>query len=83
MFGKRKAAKEKHDAVTTTDQVITAVPVEAPREDAALIAVIAAAIAASLGTSANGIVIRSLKRSHTSTPKWGVAGREQQIYHQF
>ena len=80
MFGKRKAAKEKTEPLLTTESVIT---VETPREDAALIAVIAAAIAASLGTSANGIVIRSLKRSRPSTPKWGIAGREQQIYHQF
>jgi hypothetical protein len=83
MFGKRKTAKEKSDALKSTEPVITTAQAESSRNDAALIAVIAAAIAASLGTSANGIVIRSLRRSRPSTPKWGAAGREQQIYHQF
>lgn len=81
MFGKRKAAKEKNEALKVESSAV--VQTMAPYDDTALIAVIAAAIAASLGTSPNGIVIRSLKRSRTSTPKWGVAGREQQIYHQF
>lgn len=80
MFGKRKAAKEKMDLIQIAEPVTA---IKTRGEDAALIAVIAAAIAASLGTSTNGIVIRSLRRNCTSTPKWGIAGREQQIYHQF
>ena len=53
------------------------------REDAALIAVIAGAVAVMMGTSANGIVIRSLRRSRTVTPQWGIAGRIQNINHEF
>ena len=51
----------------------------APADDSALIAVITAAIAASLGTSSNGIQIKSLRRSHASTPAWGREGRYEQF----
>ena len=44
-----------------------------------LIAVITAAVAASLGTSSNGIVIRSLRRSYGTTPVWGVSSRIEQV----
>ncbi len=79
MFGKRK---HKEPESVGQPQPVSAVQ-EAPREDAALIAVIAAAVAAMMGTSANGIVIRSLRRSRPSTPQWGIAGRVQNINHEF
>ena len=50
-----------------------------PSSDSALIAVITAAIAASLGTSSNGIRIKSLRRSSVSTPAWGREGRYEQF----
>ena len=52
-------------------------------DDPALIAVITAAIAASMGTSTNGIMIRSLRRSRLSTPAWGQEGRNEQVYNRF
>lgn len=79
MFGKRKT---KIETAETKERTIPAES-EIQRKDTALIAVIAAAIAASLGTSTNGIVIRSLRRASASKPKWGEAGREQQINPQF
>lgn len=49
-------------------------------DDTALIAVITAAVAASLGTSSNGVVIRSISRHRQSLPPWGKSGRTEQIY---
>ncbi len=54
-----------------------------PAEDDALIAVITAAIAASLGTSANGIVIKSIERTGKNVPAWGARGRIEQVYNRF
>lgn len=51
----------------------------AVQADSELIAVITAAIAASLGTSSNGIRIKSLRRSGSSTPAWGREGRYEQF----
>ena len=63
-------------SVKTNSTVLSAVSEEtAP----ALIAVITAAIAASLGTSTNGIVIKSLRRSRPSLPAWGTNARIEQI----
>ena len=51
--------------------------------DNELVAVITAAIAASLGTASNGIVIRSLRRSNSNAPAWGKEGRTEQVYNRF
>ena len=45
--------------------------------DGALIAVLTAAVAASLGTSSNGVRIRSFRRS--GTPAWGKEGKYEQF----
>ena len=79
MFGKRKAKAK--DAVMAPEPT-PAVQAQ-PREDAALAAVVMAAVAAMMGTSANGIVIRSLRRSRSVTPRWGIAGRVQNVNHEF
>ncbi len=44
-------------------------------EDDALVAVITAAIAASLNTSMHNIVVSSIKRIPDTTPVWGQSGR--------
>ena len=54
-----------------------------PAEDDALIAVITAAIAASLGTSSNGVVIKSIERTGQNVPSWGARGRIEQVYNRF
>lgn len=63
----------------------TAAPaaVAKPAEDDALIAVITAAIAASLGTSSNGVVIKSIERTGQNVPSWGARGRIEQVYNRF
>ena len=54
-----------------------------PQDDPVLIAVITAAIAASMGTPGNGITIRALKRTRLLTPAWGQEGRNEQVYNRF
>lgn len=54
-----------------------------PVQDDALIAVITAAIAASLGTSSNGVVIKSIERTGQNVPSWGARGRIEQVYNRF
>ncbi len=68
--------------VSETKKAETKAAVSAPVTnvtDPALIAVITAAIAASLGRSTNGIVIKSLRRSRPSLPAWGTSARIEQI----
>ncbi len=79
----RKTNKENKKSNGIAKAVVIDTPSENCENDASIIAVISAAIAAYLGTSSNGIVIRSLKRSRMSTPVWGIKGRNAQIYHQF
>jgi len=52
-------------------------------DDTALIAAITAAVAASLGTSPNGILIKSISRARQNIPAWGRSGRSEQIYSRF
>jgi hypothetical protein len=84
MFGKSKAAKKAKQLAqielvnqTISETALTAATSEAI--DPALIAVITAAIAASMGRSTNGIVIRSLRRATSALPAWGSTGRIEQI----
>lgn len=52
-------------------------------EDNAVIAAITAAVALSIGASANGIVIKSIRRTKTNIPVWSADGRCQQILKRF
>jgi len=79
MFGKRK----NRNTVDAVPAPVEPAEPEVRSGDPALIAVIAAAIAAYLGASQNGIVIRSLRRSALTTPEWGREGRAEQLYQQF
>ncbi len=47
-----------------------------------LIAVISAALAATMGSSSN-LVIRSIRRLGDSTPVWAKLGRQEQLYSRF
>ncbi len=80
MFGSKK---KKAEMIAADQAAAAAAPVMKPADDLALIAVIAAAIAAALGTSANGIVIRSIKRTGRNVPEWGARGRLEQISNRF
>lgn len=48
--------------------------------DEELVAVIAAAVAASLGVSIPEVNIKSIRRIPQSSPTWAIAGRQEQIY---
>ncbi|OYT15669.1 MAG: sodium pump decarboxylase subunit gamma [Bacteroidetes bacterium 4572_77] len=49
----------------------------AEEDDEELIAVISAAIAASLNTSIHNIVVTNIVRVNDNTPAWGIAGRHE------
>ena len=50
-----------------------AAPVASAKDDGALIAVIAAAVAAASGTSVNNLVVRKISRVTGDLPSWAVA----------
>lgn len=79
-----KAEAKKGAAKTVTEQKITA-PAAAVRTESndELVAVITAAVAASLGRSANGILIKSIERTGQNVPAWGARGRIEQVYNRF
>jgi len=76
MFGVTFYKKEK--------DVQSVAPIAAPSRRAAdggeLIAVISAAVAASLNTSTYNLNIKSIKRTGGTTPEWNAASRKENIY---
>lgn len=56
---------------------------QAPEEDENLIAVLTAAIAASLNTSMHNIVVRNVRQLPDATPAWSRAGRSEQMSSRF
>ncbi|SCZ75982.1 OadG family protein [Acidaminobacter hydrogenoformans] len=54
-----------------------------PQEDENLIAVLTAAIAASLNTSMHNIVVRNVRPLPDQTPSWSRAGRSEQMNTRF
>lgn len=48
-------------------------------DDTELVAVITAAVAASLNTSTHNIIVRNIVRTSDATPAWGRMGRIEQI----
>lgn len=77
----KAAVKLSDEAVAAETKVAPVVSEDTQRstDDQELVAVISAAVAASLGTSSNGIRIRSIKRSGSNTPAWGRRGRTEQF----
>lgn len=81
---KKSAGKASKDAPVSPS---VTEPVEARKDqgdvkeekDEELVAVITAAIAASMETSTHNIVVRNIVRSPDTTPAWGRAGRTEQI----
>jgi len=54
-----------------------------PQEDENLIAILTAAIAASLNTSMHNIVVRNVRQLPDQTPTWSRAGRTEQMGSRF
>ncbi|MBN2898946.1 MAG: OadG family protein [Clostridia bacterium] len=69
--------------VKETPQQIKQAEVVTEDEDEELIAVITAAVAASLNTSIHNIVVSNIVRVSDATPSWGVAGRSEQMNSRF
>ncbi|MDR7855687.1 OadG family transporter subunit [Tissierella sp.] len=82
---KNLSKERKIEATTKPSEPVKAKGV-APTElveasnDEELVAVIAAAIAASLGVSVPDINIKSIRRVSQSTPAWAAMGRQERIY---
>lgn len=79
----KRAAKKAARAAAAKEAAVSAQTAAAAAGHDELIAVISAAVAASLGVSANGVVIKSIKRTGTNAPAWGVRGRIEQVYNRF
>ncbi len=79
----KRADSAKPEKPVVAEKKTASVAAVAPAEDDVLIAVITAAIAASLGTSANGLVIKSIERTGQNVPAWGARGRIEQVYNRF
>lgn len=73
--------KESKEATNSTESVKVSEPVEKAGniEDEELVAVIAAAIAASMGVAIPDINIKSIKRVSTPSPIWAQMGRIEEI----
>jgi sodium pump decarboxylase gamma subunit len=65
---------------TNIAPALSAATVVSDEEDETeLVAVITAAVAASLGTTVHNIVVKNITRVHDATPAWGRMGRTEQM----
>lgn len=81
MLFKKKSKKKGDGAIPAMNELKTAETAPAHADDGELVAVLAAAVAAVMGTSADGIVIRSYKRVGPSA--WKRSGRDFQVLNHF
>ena len=77
------AKKAKPSQLTQVKQTEQAVAVVEEDEDEELIAVIAAAVAASLNTSIHNIVVKNIVRVNDHSPSWAKTGRIEQMNTRF
>lgn len=82
---KNLSKERKIEATTKPSEPVKAKEVAATElveasNDEELVAVIAAAIAASLGVSVPDINIKSIRRVSQNTPAWAAMGRQERIY---
>lgn len=75
--------KGKANIVEVKPEVTPVVETVVAEDDEELIAVITAAIAASMNTSIHNIVVSNIVRVNDATPSWGVAGRSEQMNSRF
>lgn len=78
LVNKPVKAKQKPQAIETQPVVVETIE-EDTIDDTELVAVITAAVAASLQTSTHNIVVRNIVRTNDVTPAWGKLGRMQQL----
>lgn len=72
----KEAAREKS---TSTENEVVEEIIEDKVDQTELVAVITAAIAASLNTSTHNIIVRNIRRVEDTTPSWAKMGRLNQI----
>ena len=81
MLTEKPKAEVASTPVATKSEAVTE---EAPEtNDEELVAVIAAAVAAHLGTSSNNVVIQNIRKVADATPTWGRAGIVDQMSTRF
>ncbi len=78
LVNKPVKAKQQTQAIETQPVVVETIE-EDTIDDTELVAVITAAVAASLQTSTHNIVVRNIVRTNDVTPAWGKLGRMQQL----
>jgi len=71
----RAIEKKSQPAVVPAPKVATPTPAVATQDDSELVAVITAAIAASMNTSVHNIIVTNIVRTGDGTPVWGRMGR--------
>lgn len=79
----QKDKKKNKETIENIDLVNSEKEVEKVEEslnDEELVAVIAAAVAASIGVDVSNVRIKSIKRVSQNTPIWSKVGREEQIF---
>jgi len=79
-FGGKKAKPSQLAQVKQTEQAVEVVEED---QDEELIAVIAAAVAASLNTSIHNIVVKNIVRVNDHSPSWAKTGRIEQMNTRF
>ena len=79
----KQAAKTAGDSKPKETSVQRLPAKENATDDPEIIAVITAAIAAAMGTSSNGIIIKSLRRSSANVSSWSREARNEQVYNRF
>ncbi|WP_319201591.1 OadG family protein [uncultured Ilyobacter sp.] len=83
MAEKPKPVAESTPAPTPAQSAPVQEVEEVATNDEELVAVIAAAVAAQLGTSASNLVVRNIRRVADATPTWGKAGIVDQMSTRF
>ncbi len=79
ILGTKPSKKETQVVVALQAETETAIDKKEGEIDEAIVAVIAAAVAASMNTSVHNIVVRNIRRTQNAVPAWGNAGRFEQM----
>jgi len=79
IFYKKPSQKKMNEVKQEPVKTVVATKAEPEQDDEELVAVITAAIAASISRPASEIVVRNIMRVSQSTPVWGKVGRQEQF----
>jgi sodium pump decarboxylase gamma subunit len=79
ILGTKPAKKEAKASIVVAAKEEIAIEKKEGEIYEAIVAVIAAAVAASMNTSVHNIVVRNIRRTQNAIPAWGNAGRFEQM----